>query len=115
MAGRPGGGFIQEEEFGVEARRHHLALAAFELQAAIDPALQAKRPHDFAVGVVDQAAVAEQRATGIGGDDLAKGRNSILQRHGLAEDLLKNRGDPCGGIFADLALLVADHQEEAIE
>jgi hypothetical protein len=39
-------GFVQEEEFGVAARRHQLAMSASERKLTDDPALALVRAHN---------------------------------------------------------------------
>ena len=82
----PGGercGFIQKEELGVAPGCHHLAMAPFELEHAVDPSLEPPIPPDLAVIVVKQSAVAQQRAALGRGDDGSERRDAILSGHAI--------------------------------
>src|SRR5262249_32284655 len=76
-----GRGFIEEEEFGVVARRHHRPFPALECQQAHDPALDLPGPPDAALLVVQDAPVAHERAPLRDDDDLAERGDTILPRH----------------------------------
>jgi len=83
MAGGESGRLVQEEQFGIAARRHRLALPPLEGQAADDPRLcRPAPPGQLPALVVKAAAVARPGAASRVGDDFAERRYAVLQRHG---------------------------------
>jgi hypothetical protein len=65
VASRECGGLIQEEEFCVEAWRHHGALPSFEFQYADNPLAALELANDFALVIVDCATpVPHKSSTG---------------------------------------------------
>ena len=83
MAGREGGGFVEKEQFGPAPSAHHLAPPAPKLADAGDPgrARPALFQQGFCRGIVDDAAVAGEHAAMRRRDDVARGRDAVLQRH----------------------------------
>lgn len=77
------GGFIEKEELGPATARHHIAPYIPELANAYDPCT--RRPplfqESFPSGVMDNAAVSHHRAALCYGNDVAEGRDTILQGH----------------------------------
>jgi hypothetical protein len=82
VAGRQRRRLVQEEQLGVPARRHHGAAPAFEVEQADDPAIDRGITNDVPVRVMQQTAVAHQRAPRVDRDELAGRRDAILERHG---------------------------------
>ncbi len=86
VPGRECGRLIEKEQLGPAAAAHHLAPAPAEFADASEPgrgrpAFSEQRPGR---GVVDDAAIAGEQPAVRGGDDLARRRDTVLQRHGLA-------------------------------
>src|SRR5262249_48070510 len=83
MAGGKRRGFIQEEQLGVAVGLHHLALAALELEHAGDPLPAGPAPGPGCrVGQMNHpAAIAHHEAAVRGGNDIALGRDTVLERH----------------------------------
>src|SRR5438445_6216463 len=83
MPGGKGGRFIQKEKFGPATPAHHFAPPALEFAdtdqpGRIRPALFQER---LGRGIVDDAAIAgEQPAMRIG-DNVARGKDAVLQGH----------------------------------
>jgi hypothetical protein len=76
------GRFVEEEQLGIAPRRHHLPAAVLEAQPATDPtAVPPARRAEPPAGVMQDAAVAHQRAAGRIGDDVARRRDAIVQGH----------------------------------
>ena len=75
--------FVEKEQFRVGTRSHDRVLVALERQYAADPGLVLPAPGEqtLAVRVVDDAAIAHQRAAGGNGNDVAEGVHSITQCH----------------------------------
>ncbi len=67
MARCQGRGFIQEEQMGVPAWGHHLAMTALEVQDAGHPGAVCERSDNPALGVVQDTPFPHQRSTGGGG------------------------------------------------
>src|SRR5438270_879321 len=63
VSGCQGGCLIEEEQFGVMARRHHTAFPPLELQQAGNPAFQLPWTSDLLVRIVEAAPVAHQGAS----------------------------------------------------
>ena len=78
MSGSQSRGFVQEKQFGVFSRGHNLPAAAFELKLADDPAFQLIRADNMALIIVETTSIAHQRASGWGGNNVAKGSASTL-------------------------------------
>jgi hypothetical protein len=73
---------VEEEQFGVAAGRHRRAAPVPEIERAGDPGpVLPAAPAEAALAVVEDAAIAHQRATGGIGDDVARRRDAVLQRH----------------------------------
>ena len=83
MAGRERGRFIEKEQFGPAAAAHHLAPPAPEFADADEPgrARPALVQQRFGGGIMDDAAIAGEQAAVRVGDDVAGGRDAVLQRH----------------------------------
>lgn len=81
VAGGEGGGFVEEEEFGVFVGGHGAAAAAFEFEEAGDPAAGLVGADDFFVGVDDSAAVAHEVAAVFGADEFAGRGYAVLEWH----------------------------------
>jgi hypothetical protein len=83
MPGRQRRRFVEKEQLGVAARRHDRAPATPEAELATDPAaMPPARRTQRSAGVVQDTAVAHERAARRVGDDLTRGRHPVLQRHG---------------------------------
>ena len=79
---REGGRIVKEEQLGVAAGGHkRRASPAPELELASDPPLDAIRPADPALLVMQAAAVAVDEPSGGSGNELTEWRNSVLSRH----------------------------------
>jgi hypothetical protein len=75
--------FVEKEQFGVAARRHDRPPATLEAELAADPgAVPPARYAKLSVIVVQNAAVAHERAARRVRDDLTRGRHPVLERHG---------------------------------
>jgi hypothetical protein len=86
MAGGERGGLVEKEQLGPAPAAHHLAPPSPEFADAGDPrrARPALLQQRFRRGVVDDAAVAGEHAAMRGGDDVAGGRDAVLQGQGAA-------------------------------
>jgi len=72
-------GFVQEEEFGVKARRHHGAPAPFEFQQARNPSPALELTDDYTLIIVQRPApVAHQHSTGGRTDNRPTGIDAVL-------------------------------------
>jgi hypothetical protein len=80
VAGGHGRGFVEEEQLGIAAWPHDLAVPSAKLEPAGDPAPHLRVADDPPLIVVQDAAIAHQRPSSGHGDDRAKGRNAITQR-----------------------------------
>src|SRR5580700_834514 len=78
VSGCERGGFIQEEEFGVSIRGHHGSLSAAKLQNADEPALQDPLPPEATLRVVQDAAIAHERAPLGRRNNLPERRDPVL-------------------------------------
>src|SRR5579871_2933056 len=79
VTGGEGHGFVEKEQLGVTARRHHDAPAPLEFQNAADPLAALVRSDDLAMLIVDRApTVAEERAAGGGAKEFAERIHTIL-------------------------------------
>jgi hypothetical protein len=97
MAGRERGRLIEEEQLGKQARGHERRPAsATKFQAAGDPPLRRVQPADLPSVVVKTAAVAVDEPSLIGRDQLAQGRDAVLQWHTTR---LAPRNESPGGPF----------------
>ena len=83
MARGEGDGLVQKEELRVCTGAHQRTPATLELQAADQPHHVARRPDDFFVVVVQNAAVAHERATGGSGNEFPAWSDPVLQRHAV--------------------------------
>jgi hypothetical protein len=82
VAGGEGNGFIEEEEFGVAAGRHHGAADAFEFEDAGDPAARPPGADDFAGVIMERtAAVAHDRSACWRAEEDAIGIDAVLEGH----------------------------------
>jgi hypothetical protein len=81
MSGRQSGGFVEEEQLGVTARRHDGAMPVLEGEKADDPTSAAKRTLDPSAIVMQTTPVAHQRPTGGSGYERAEGGYPILPWH----------------------------------
>src|SRR2546430_5601951 len=83
VAGRERGGLVEKEQLGPAPPAHYLAPPAPEFADAGDPgrARPALFQQGLGRGAVDDAAIAGEHAAMRGGDDVACGRDAILQRH----------------------------------
>ena len=83
MAGRKGDGFVEKKQFGVVIGLHDGPVPVFVPKHASDPCLvtPASRTETLVV-VVENAAVAHEQSTGGSGDDVAAGKDAVLQWHG---------------------------------
>ena len=83
MAGRERGRFVEKEQFGPAPPAHHLAPPAPEFADAGDPrrARPALFQQGLCRGIMDDAAIAGEQAAMRGGDDVAGGRDAVLQGH----------------------------------
>ena len=84
MAGRERGRLVEKEQLGPAPPAHHLAPPAPEFADAGDPrrARPALLQQGLGRGIVDDAAIAGEQAAMRGGDDVAGGRDAVLQGHG---------------------------------
>jgi hypothetical protein len=73
--------FIEEEQFGVMAGRHHFPLSASELQYADDPPFQLPRSLDVAFVTVQDTTVSHERTPLWGSDNLTEWCDAILSWH----------------------------------
>ena len=62
MPGCKRGGFIQEEQLGVMARRHQVALSAFEFEQADNPTRALELTSHALLIVMQTPAIASQRS-----------------------------------------------------
>ena len=81
MPGGERGRFIQKEQLGPAATAHHLAPPSPEFADASEPCLARPAPRQrLGCGIVDDAAIAGEKAAMRGGDDFACRRDPVLQR-----------------------------------
>ena len=81
VAGSEGGRLVEEEELREPPRlQQRLPMPAAELEPARDPALAVVCPTDSTGGIVQAAAVAVHEAARRIGDQLAEGRDPVLER-----------------------------------
>ena len=81
VAGGERGHLVEEEQLRVAARlQKGAAPAAAELEPARDPAFHRVAAANAALGVVERAAIAVDEAPGRVGDQLAQGRDPVLER-----------------------------------
>src|SRR5258706_1878530 len=81
MAGGERRRLVKEEQLGIRVGTHELASAPAKRGAAGDPAPDLPGAHKASGVVVQDATIAHQEASLREGDDLAKRRHPILQRH----------------------------------
>lgn len=82
MTGGQRDGFVKEEELGVIAGAHDLAVPILVLQDADDPGLVPPAgAAKVSVVVVEDAAISHKEAASGGGDDVAGGEDTVLKRH----------------------------------
>jgi hypothetical protein len=82
MSGRQGGGFIEEEEFGVVAGSHQFPFTTIEIQGAGDPAVGGPSlSRDLLPVIVQTSAIAHERATSFVGDDVVERIDTVLKGH----------------------------------
>jgi hypothetical protein len=77
------GRFVEEEEFGIEARLHYLAMSAAKLQQTGDPPPPAMMADDALCRIVQRAAIAEYQAAFGDSDQFAERGDAVLQGHGF--------------------------------
>ena len=79
---REGGRLVEEEQLREPPRSQERgSTPSLELEAACDPAPHLIPPPDVALRIVQAAAVSVDQAPAGGRDELAEGRDTILQRH----------------------------------
>src|SRR5262245_10095584 len=81
MSGRQRRHFVEEEQLGVTARRHHGALTLPKRQDAYDPPLQLPCSPDVPFGVMQNASIAHEGAPFRGGNDVAERSDTVLLGH----------------------------------
>jgi hypothetical protein len=81
MTGRQRGGFIQEEQLRVMARRHQVALSALEFEQADNPARALELTSDVLLVVVQATTITSQRPSCRRGNNGTERRYAILSRH----------------------------------
>ena len=83
MAGGERSGLVEEEQFGPAASAHHLAPAPPEFADAYEPRLRSPAlvQQGFGRGIMDDAAIAREKAALRRRDDVARGSHAVLQRH----------------------------------
>jgi hypothetical protein len=82
VTGGQGGRLVQEEQVRVLAGCHDDPSPAPELQHAVDPAAAAEEPADPLLVIVQAAAVPQERAAVLRGDQFAERGDTILSGHG---------------------------------
>ncbi len=88
---------VEEEQLRVSTWGHDRSMDAAKLEEAGDPTPIGERPTDRSGGIVEAAAVAHQRPRGVGGDQLSKGRYTVLSRRHLAN--LGAEASPCAALL----------------
>lgn len=117
VAGRQGDGLVREEELGVIPRRHQLTPPPLEAQRARDPGLMSPAGRTQLVPVIMQdAAIAHQRAAGWMGADFAGRGDTVLKRGGAGHvGRLAMPAAPANPLLAspdNVAATIAIHSQE---
>src|SRR5262249_51399103 len=83
MPGGKGGRFIQKEKLGPASPAHHLAPPPLELADADQPGRAGPTPPEKGLGggIMDDAAIAGEQPPMRVGDDVASGKDAVLQGH----------------------------------